>query len=57
MAYGQFYNLFTTFSARWSQIYLFSGYFLLGTAFTDHRVLGADLIMSLKKTKRQQRFF
>lgn len=26
---------------------LFSGYFLLGTALTDHRVLGTDLVMSL----------
>lgn len=30
-------------------VYLLSGYFLLGAAFTDHGVLGADLIMCLKE--------
>lgn len=29
--------------------YLLSGYFLLGTTFTDHWILGADLIMCLKE--------
>lgn len=36
------------FAAEFDMVHiLFSGYFLLGTAFTDHRVLGADLIMRL----------
>lgn len=33
-------------------MYLFSGYFLLRAAFTDHRVLGTDLVVRLRKRRK-----
>lgn len=35
-------------------VYLFSGDFLFCTTFTDHRVLGTDLIMCLRKEKKKK---